>query len=68
MSLYGRTKNDAEKIVTNRGNSLCFRLATVFGYSYRMRTDLLVNFMVLKSLKEGEIKVFELIFEEILYM
>ncbi len=59
VSLYGRTKNDAEKIVTNRGNSLCFRLATVFGYSYRMRTDLLVNFMVLKSLKEGEIKVFE---------
>ena len=38
---------------------MCFRLATVFGYSYRMRTDLLVNFMVLKSLKEGEIKVFE---------
>jgi len=42
-----------------RGNCVAFRLATVFGFSYRMRTDLLVNFMVLKALKEMEIKVFE---------
>ena len=59
VSLYGRTKNDAEKIVMKRGNCVAFRLATVFGFSYRMRTDLLVNFMVLKALKEMEIKVFE---------
>ena len=59
VSLYGKTKNEAEKIVIQRGNSIAFRLATVFGFSYRMRTDLLVNFMTLKALKEGEIKVFE---------
>ena len=43
ISLYGRTKVDAEKIVMSYKNSIAFRLATVFGYSYRMRTDLLVN-------------------------
>ena len=59
VSLYGKTKNEAEKIVIKRGNCIAFRLATVFGFSYRMRTDLLVNFMALKALKEGEIKVFE---------
>ena len=59
VSLYGKTKNEAEKIVIQRENCIAFRLATVFGFSYRMRTDLLVNFMTLKALKEGEIKVFE---------
>ena len=59
VSLYGKTKNEAEKIVIKRGNCIAFRLATVFGFSYRMRADLLVNFMTLKALKEGEIKVFE---------
>ena len=59
VSLYGKTKNEAEKIVIKRGNCIAFRLATVFGFSYRMRTDLLVNFMTLKALKDGEIKVFE---------
>ena len=45
ISLYGRTKVEAEKIILKHKNSIVFRLATVFGYSYRMRTDLLVNFI-----------------------
>ncbi|PYS02035.1 MAG: hypothetical protein DMG12_14515, partial [Acidobacteria bacterium] len=43
ISLYGRTKVEAEKAILDRGNSISFRLATVFGMSPRMRIDLLVN-------------------------
>ena len=43
ISLYGRTKVKTEEIVSNHSNYVSFRLATVFGYSYRMRTDLIVN-------------------------
>ena len=40
-------------------NVICFRLATVFGYSYRMRTDLLVNNFVYNSIKNKKLTVFE---------
>ena len=59
ISLYGRTKVEAETIVMKSKNSVGFRLATVFGYSYRMRTDLLVNNFVFKSLKEKKLTIFE---------
>jgi len=59
VSLYGRTKNISEKIVQTHNNYICYRLATVFGYSFRMRTDLLVNNFVLKSLNEKKLILFE---------
>lgn len=59
ISLYGNTKARAEKEILKHTNSICFRLATVFGYSYRMRTDLLVNNLVYLSLKYKKIKIFE---------
>jgi nucleoside-diphosphate-sugar epimerase len=59
ISLYGKTKVDAEKIVMNFPNSISFRLATVFGYSYRMRTDLLLNNLVLLSLRDKKLDIFE---------
>jgi len=59
ISLYGRTKCDAEEEVKRFKNSICFRLATVFGYSYRMRTDLLVNNFVFKSVKTKKLTIFE---------
>ena len=59
ISLYGRTKVESEKIIMNYENSIAFRLATVFGYSYRMRTDLLVNNFVFKSLQERKLTLFE---------
>jgi len=59
ISLYGRTKVDAEKIISKYKNSVCFRLATVFGYSYRMRTDLLVNNFVYKAIKDKKLKIYE---------
>jgi len=59
ISLYGVTKARAEGLVLKNGNSVCFRLATVFGFSYRMRTDLLVNNFVEKAVKKNQIEIFE---------
>jgi len=59
ISLYGRTKVDAENVVMKSKNSIGFRLATVFGYSYRMRTDLLVNNFVFNALKDKKLTIFE---------
>jgi nucleoside-diphosphate-sugar epimerase len=59
ISLYGKTKVDAEKIVMKNVNSIGFRLATVFGYSYRMRTDLLVNNFVFKSMTDKKLTIYE---------
>ena len=59
ISLYGRTKVEAEKIILKHKNSVCFRLATVFGTSFRMRTDLLVNNLTLIAMKERKLTMFE---------
>ena len=59
ISLYGRTKVDAEKIIMRFNNSIGFRLATVFGYSYRMRTDLLVNNFVFNAIKYKKLTIYE---------
>ena len=59
ISLYGRTKVDAENEILKHKNSIVFRLATVFGHSYRMRTDLLVNFLVREAVLNKKIEIFE---------
>ena len=59
ISLYGRTKVDAEKIVLERGNAISFRLATVFGMAPRMRIDLLVNDFVYRALNDRAVVLFE---------
>ena len=59
LSLYAETKCDAEKAVLDSGNGIAMRLATVFGMSYRMRMDLLVNDFVYKALTDGTLVLFE---------
>jgi nucleoside-diphosphate-sugar epimerase len=59
ISLYGRTKVEAEDAVLDRGNSISFRLATVFGMSPRMRVDLLVNDFVYRALNDRSVVLFE---------
>ena len=60
ISLYGRTKCDSEaEVMSNVKNHICFRLATVFGFSYRMRSDLLVNNFVYTAIKKKKLTIFE---------
>tara|TARA_R100001082_G_scaffold63500_1_gene35651 strand:+ start:174 stop:1100 length:927 start_codon:yes stop_codon:yes gene_type:complete len=59
ISLYGVTKVDAETAYREKENCVTFRLATVFGPSSRMRTDLLVNNFVLKTLREKILVLYE---------
>jgi nucleoside-diphosphate-sugar epimerase len=59
LSIYGKTKTEAEKLVLNRPNSTAFRFATAFGVSPRLRLDLLVNDLTFKSLREGYAVVYE---------
>ena len=59
ISLYGRLKVEAERVLLDSPNTLAFRLATVFGVSPRMRLDLLVNHFVHAAVKEGYLVIFE---------
>jgi nucleoside-diphosphate-sugar epimerase len=59
ISLYGITKVQAETAYREVENYVTFRLATVFGPSSRMRTDLLVNNFVLKALRDRIIVLYE---------
>lgn len=59
VSLYGRTKVDAEEAYRNTENCVTFRLATVYGPASRMRTDLLVNNFVLRTLRDRILVLYE---------
>ena len=58
LSLYAKTKQAAEDAVLSHKNYISFRLATVFGWSYRPRIDLLVNNLVYLAYKQKHINVF----------
>ena len=59
ISIYGTTKCSAENFLKSNTNAIIFRLATVFGVSPRMRTDLLVNDFTYKAITDKYIVVFE---------
>jgi len=59
ISLYGKTKVEAEKLLLESGNVISYRLATVFGASTRMRTDLLINNFVYRAVTDRYLTLFE---------
>jgi nucleoside-diphosphate-sugar epimerase len=59
ISLYGKLKSEIESEILAAGNAITFRLATVFGVSPRMRTDLLVNDFVQRAVRDRFVVLFE---------
>jgi nucleoside-diphosphate-sugar epimerase len=59
VSHYGSTKYHAEKIVMQHKRAISLRFATVFGFSPKMRMDLMVNDFTYKALKEGVVVLFD---------
>jgi nucleoside-diphosphate-sugar epimerase len=62
VSLYARTKIESEKIILGMGDEYfsptILRMGTLYGNSPRMRFDLVVNTMSMKSFVDGKIQVF----------
>ena len=59
VSLYGKTKTQAESLVLSEENTLTFRFATLFGASPRPRIDLLVNDFVYRAVYDRAVVIFE---------
>jgi nucleoside-diphosphate-sugar epimerase len=58
LTLYGRTKRDAERLVVQKGG-VSLRFATAFGVSPRLRLDLLVNDFCYQAYHHKQIVLFE---------
>ncbi len=59
FSVYANTKYMAEQIIMERENSIALRFATVFGFSPKMRIDLIINDFTYKAVKEGVLVLFD---------
>lgn len=59
ISQYAKEKVKVEQVLMQHPNAISFRLATVFGMSPRMRTDLLVNDFVYRAVYEKAVLLFE---------
>lgn len=59
VSTYAHTKLEAEKILMEYENVVSLRFATIFGFSPRMRMDLMINDFTYKALKEGVLVLFD---------
>jgi nucleoside-diphosphate-sugar epimerase len=59
ITLYGETKAEAERLVTEAGNSVAYRYATAFGVSNRMRLDLMPNDFTYQAVRNRNLIVYE---------
>lgn len=62
VSLYAKTKFEAEEALIKAKDKnfhpCILRLATAFGWSYRMRFDLVINLLTALAIKKKEISIF----------
>jgi nucleoside-diphosphate-sugar epimerase len=63
LSEYGVTKTAAERHLLDAGNMICYRFATAFGVSPRMRFDLLVNDFVYQAKVNKDLILYERAFK-----
>ena len=59
FSVYASTKYMAEQITLEKENAIALRFATIFGFSPKMRIDLMVNDFAYKAVKEGVLVLFD---------
>jgi len=59
VSTYAHTKLAAEQILMEKLNVISLRFATIFGFSPKMRMDLMINDFTYKAVKEGVLVLFD---------
>lgn len=59
ISVYGKTKTEAERWLLEHNNAIVYRFATAFGLSPRMRLDLLINDFVYEAVVNRYLIMFE---------
>lgn len=63
LTIYGTTKTEAEQHLLDSPNTICYRYATAFGVSPRMRLDLLINDFVYQAVKVRNLIIYERTFK-----
>lgn len=58
LTLYGKTKINAEKRLLDNGNVIAYRFANGFGVSPSMRNDLFLNDMVFQAVNNRHIDIY----------
>lgn len=59
LTIYGKTKTEAERILMQNTSATAYRFATAFGVSPRLRLDLLVNDMTYQALTQKYLVIYE---------
>jgi nucleoside-diphosphate-sugar epimerase len=59
ISVYGKTKTAAERLLMDTGRCVAYRFATAFGVSPRMRLDLLINDLTYQAVTQQYAVVYE---------
>ena len=59
LSLYGRTKTEAEMMFLDSTNSVSLRFATAFGIAPRLRLDLMINDFAWQAIHQRYLVVYE---------